>query len=138
MFKYIVLTIVVVFSLVGCASKRSANTQKPSDWHIDSTAVDDSLVYELVVTDIGYETYLATLPYSKDYYSDSYYRSWNIRYVQEWNMRCMDPIRYGNMYEYAIPYEANIDYGLEFNYRLYHYFLFFEKTYRVKLLPRAR
>jgi hypothetical protein len=137
MVRFVVLFVgaigVVIF---GCGSPKSVSS-KPSKWQIDSTSVDDSLEYRLIVTDGGYETYLATLAYPKDFYSDSYYRQWNIQYVAEWNYRCSNPLRYGSLYEYPINYDAWVDYGLDFNYRLYHYFLFFEKNYGQILIRRG-
>ncbi len=94
----------------------------------------DSLEYELIVMDPGYDTYLAMQP-SMEFYSQHYYETWNRRYVTEWNYRHNNPLRYGDMYQTYIDYRPNIDYGLELNYKLYHYFRFFEKENGVDLLP---
>jgi len=94
----------------------------------------DSVEYELIVLDPGYEMYLATQP-SKEFYTQSYYEAWNSRYVSEWNYRHSNPLTFGNIYETYIDYSQNIDYGLELNYKLYHYFRFFEKENGVDLLP---
>jgi hypothetical protein len=138
MFRFVLLLACVFYALlVGCSSPQSVASPKPSKWLVDSTAVDDSIEYRLIVTDGGFDTYLSSLAYSKDYYSDGYYRQWNIRYVAEWNYRCGNPLKYGSFYENPINYEALINYGLDFNYRLYHYFLFFEKSYRQVLIRRG-
>jgi hypothetical protein len=94
----------------------------------------DSVEYELIVIDPGYEAYLATQP-SMNFYSQHYYENWNLRYVTEWNYRHSQPMRYGDMYQTYIDYRPNIDYGLELNYKLFHYFRFFEKENGVDLLP---
>ena len=94
----------------------------------------DSLEYELIVLDPGYDFFLASQP-PEEYYSQSYYETWNSRYVIEWNYRYMDPLRYGDMYEVHIDYRHDIDYGLELNYKLFYYFRFFEKENAVDLLP---
>lgn len=93
----------------------------------------DSIEYELVVIDPGYETFLVTMP-SSDFYSQQYYESWNLRYVQEWNYRHSLPMIFGDLYETYVDYDHFTNYGLELNYRLYNYFLFFEKKNKVKLL----
>lgn len=94
----------------------------------------DSVEYELIVLDPGYDVYLATQP-SKEFYSLHYYENWNLRYVTEWNYRHMQPLRYGDNYATYIDYRSEIDYGLDLNYRLYYYFRFFEKENGVDLLP---
>ena len=122
-------------SLHGCASQKHVEGKAP-ETQVQTAVNGDSTQYELIVFDPGFETFLATLPYGKEFYSDNYYQTWNIRYVQEWNQRCHNPLRYGSFYETPIPYEANIEYGLDFNFRLYHYFLFIEKKYGIVLIHR--
>lgn len=94
----------------------------------------DSVEYELIVLDPGYDLFLASQP-SMEFYSQQYYESWNIRYVTEWNYRHMQAHTYGDNYETYIDYRQEINYGLELNYKLYYYFRFFEKENNVKLLP---
>lgn len=94
----------------------------------------DSVEYELIVMDPGYESYLMMQPHM-EYHSKQYYENWNLRYVREWNYRHSQPLRYGDFYETYIDYRPDIDYGMELNYRLYYYFRFFEKENGVDLLP---
>jgi hypothetical protein len=98
------------------------------------TVKSDSIEYEILITDPGFDSWLATKP-SMNFLSKSYYEVKNLMYVTEWNNRYMQPQRYGNLYETYIDYRPEIDYGLELNYRLYYYFLFFEDTNHVMLLP---
>ncbi len=127
-----IIMLSMVFSLNSSPQKKT----KPLKNKAKITQLNDSVEYELLVFDAGFETYLAKLPYSKDFYSNDYYKSWNIRYVAEWNARAVNPIRYGNLYENQLDYQADIDYGLELNFKLYHYFQFFEKENGVTLLKR--
>ena len=46
----------------------------------------DTVEYELIVFDPGFEVYLISQP-PMEYYTKNYYKSWNIRYVSEWNHR---------------------------------------------------
>lgn len=94
----------------------------------------DSLEYELIVLDPGYESFLVLQP-SMEFYAQFYYEMWNSRYVTEWNYRHMNPMQFGTIYEVYIDYQESIDYGLELNYRLYYYFKFFEKENDVVLVP---
>jgi hypothetical protein len=93
----------------------------------------DSLEYELIIIDPGFDSWLVTKP-SMNYHSKSYYEVKNLLYVSEWNNRYMQPLRYGNIYETYIDYRPVTDYGLEVNYRLYYYFLYFEETNHVTLI----
>lgn len=101
----------------------------------DSTATD-SLEYDLIVTDLGFESYLITQP-PMNFYSVDYYKQWNYRYVLEWNNR----YRTGpnqELYENEIFYEYRTEYGLELEYKLYNYFQFFEQKHNIKLVPRGK
>lgn len=93
----------------------------------------DSLEYELIVMDPGYELFLHTQK-PMNFYSQQYYETWNAQYVAEWNSRHMQPLAYGGIYETYIDYRPGIDYGLELNYKLYYYFKFFEKEHGVNLV----
>ncbi len=94
----------------------------------------DSVEYELIVLDPGYESFLVgQLP--MEYYSQQHYEMWNYRYVTEWNQRYLQATVYGDLYESYIDYRTDINYGLELNYRLYYYFRFFEKENGLDLLP---
>ncbi len=94
---------------------------------------NDSLEYKIIITDIGFSTYLNTIAKPANFYSQNYYENKNIFYVNEWNRRANNPIRYGNFYENSIDYSPNVDYGLDVNYKLYNYFKFVEYTNGIKL-----
>lgn len=128
------LALLLITSSCG-THKQAVNTKSP-EAKVTTSENEDSTQYELLVFDPGFDSFLARLGYPKEFYSDAYYRGWNIRYVQEWNYRCKNPLRYGSFYDTEIPYDAHTDYGLDFNYRLYHYFMFVEQQYGVVLVPR--
>ncbi len=44
----------------------------------------------------------------------------------------------GLLYENPIDYDPKVDYGLDLNYRLYYYFLYFQQTNHVMLLGSAK
>ena len=123
--------------LFGCNGQKKVVKNDVKE-KVEIAAKDDSTEYELVVFDPGFESFLVSQPYSKNYYSNNYYRNWNIQYVTEWNYRHDNPNRYGNFYETRIEYDPNIDYGIDLNYRLYQYFQFIRKEYGIVLLSRDR
>jgi hypothetical protein len=132
----IIFGVILLILATACGIQKSTSVPVTQKVEV-KTAAEDSVEYELIVFDPGFETYLLTVPYSKNFYSKEYYRSWNILYSAEWNIRYHNPLTYRSFYESEIPYDATIDYGLDFNYRLYHFFRYIEKEYNIKLLQRG-
>jgi hypothetical protein len=102
----------------------------------DTVAVD-STEYELLIFDPGFDSWLATKP-SVNFYSKSYYESWNRLYVMEWNSRYMARKPRDVIFETWIDYDPKVDYGLDLNYRLFYYFRYFEETNKLKLVNSIR
>lgn len=97
---------------------------------------NDSLEYEILIIEPGFNAWLATTAKPEGYYSQQYMENRNIQYVTEWNQRVLQPQRYNsNLYELQIDYQPNIDYGYEVNYKLYNYFIYFQLTYKQRLGP---
>lgn len=94
----------------------------------------DSIAYDVIVTDIGYDLYLNTIAKPMNFYSQDYYEQKNRLYVPIWNSRVRTSSRkWSHVFEREIEYDFTIDYGLEVNYKLYNYFKFIEYTYKIKL-----
>ncbi|MGQ1787031.1 DUF6146 family protein [Saccharicrinis sp. GN24d3] len=120
----------------------ACNSTKPVSKGDTETAIineseNDTTEYELIIFDTRYDSFLVTQP-PKDFYSNEYYRTWNIQYVTEWNIRHNNPMRYGDFFETQIDYSPHIDYGIDLNYQLYNYFLFIEKEYGIVLVRRGK
>ena len=96
----------------------------------------DSIEYELLVFDTGFESWYLTRPVQQ--HSHSYYRSKNIQYVSEWNNRFLSTPRYSQLLMNRIEYDPSVNYPLELDSKLYWYFIYFEETNRIKLLPFSR
>ena len=94
--------------------------------------------YDIIVFDSQYDTFLVTRAFPKEYYSENYYKNRNTFLVTEWNMRHNQPMRYDpNLYEVSIDYNPQINYGLDFEYKLYNFFMFVEWKYGVDLDGRV-
>jgi hypothetical protein len=129
---FIGLVILVAFQLNGYSQKNKNQARVMPD-----TIKIDSVEYELIVLDPGFDSWLATKP-PENYYSKDFYELKNNLYVTEWNYRYDSPQKFGSLYDSRIDYDPFIDYGLDLNYRLYYYFLFFEESNHVKLLATSR
>lgn len=100
--------------LISCGS--AENTRKPA---IQEVAPQDSSSYELVVFDGGFESWFQKNRKPSWYHTESYYKTWNRRYVDRWNAY----VRTGKPgFDTEINYDPSIDYGLEVEHKLYYYF----------------
>jgi len=117
--------------IIGCVSTTKTSTIKETKLPEGAVRIaNDSLQYEIIIIDPGFETYLLTIAKPANFYSQSYYEAKNKFYVTEWNIRAQNPLRYnGAIYENVIDYDFNTDYGLDVNYKLYNYFKFVEYKY---------
>ena len=88
---------------------------------------NDSLEYEVIIIDPGFNPWLASRARPRGYYAQPYLEIKNSLWVTNWNTRAMQPQRYGDLYQMQIDYRPNIDYGYEVNYLLYNYLVFFQQ-----------
>lgn len=98
------------------------------------TIANDELEYEIIIIEPGFNFWLASRAKPEGYYSQNYLENRNYLYVTEWNSRVTQPLRFNSsLYELAIDYQPNIDYGYEVNYKLYNYFIYFQLNYKQQL-----
>ena len=101
----------------------------------------DKTEYDIIIIEPGFNFWLASIARPEGYYSQSFLESRNYILVTEWNNRVLQPQRYDpNLYEMRIDYQPSIDYGYEVNYKLYNYFIYFQRKYKQRLsgfLPRV-
>ena len=115
---------VIIYNCNSLPIKNTSNTnEKPV------VIANDSLEYEIIIFDIGFNLYLNTIARPMGYYSQKFLENKNDIFVTNWNLRAMNPTRYDvSIYGNVIDYDPNIDYGLEVNYKLFNYFLFAQKN----------
>ena len=130
--KTLIAFLLISIFLIGCNS--TINTTSTTNSNLPEGAVriaNDSLEYEIIIIDIGFESYLHSIAKPANFYSQSYYEIKNTFYVTEWNIRAQNPLRYNSsIYENVIDYNFSTDYGLDVNYKLYNYFKFVEYKYK--------
>jgi hypothetical protein len=130
--KNIFYYLIVVLFIFSCASSPKNNKTVTKELPEGAVRIaNDSLEYEIIIFDIGFDYYLEAIAKPKWYYSQAYLEIKNQFYVTEWNIRARDPLKYNpDIYENVIDYSFNIDYGLDVNYKLYNYFKFVEYKYK--------
>ena len=93
--------------IVGCSSTKKTSTNETNLSKEVVRIANDSLEYEIIITDIGFENYLNTIAKPMNFYSQEYYENKNRFYVTEWNIRAQNPLRYrSDIYENQIDYDT--------------------------------
>lgn len=135
--RYLFGLIIIVYSIFSCKSyQKTKNSDEMVSTNTTQDTIriaNDELEYEIIIIDVGFESWLVTQK-PMTYYTNQYLRNWNNLYVSEWNIRVNSPHQYNtDLYEQLINYESYIDYGIEVNYKLFQYFQFFQKRYNQNL-----
>ena len=137
---------ILIFGLamvVGCGGtqrtitvsdeEKSAFSQTKED---TITIADEKTEYQIIIIEPGFDFWLQSVARPEGYHSQSYLENRNHIYVMEWNSRVSQPFTYNpDLYELHIDYDPNIDYGYEVNYKLYNYFIYFQRKYNQRLGP---
>ena len=97
---------------------------------------DPETEYEIIIVDPGFYSWLKGFARPEGYYSQAFLENRNEIYVLNWNNRVLLPRQYDpNLYMWPIDYDSKIDYGYEVNYKLYNYFIYFQRKYNQRLGP---
>lgn len=97
---------------------------------------DAETEYEIIIIEPGFHAWLNSMARPEGYYSQSFFESRNAIMVSNWNQRVLQPSLYDpGLYEMQIDYDPGIDYGYEVNYKLYNYFIYFQRKYNQRLGP---
>mgnify|MGYP003668481818 CR=1 FL=1 len=134
--KYLILVTIILVSLISCNSNKTTinNNSTDSSTSISNDTIriaNDELEYEILIFEPGFQSWLATQP-PKGYYGIYHLESKNRLFVLEYNNRVIQ-YKTRDLYEQEINYTPTVKYGLEVNYLLYNYFIYFQKKYKQKL-----
>ncbi|MHA7111601.1 DUF6146 family protein [Sunxiuqinia elliptica] len=120
--------------IAACASQQNIQIKAT-----DTVDTEDSVSYELIVLDPGFESWFLTYSKPSWYHSQQYYETWNEQYVNAWNYNSIWH-RNARLLDGQIDYNPQIDYGLEINHKLFYYFQYVENKLKIRILsnsPRA-
>ena len=135
-FIYILLLGLFIYS---CGSSRNRNL---GDSQISEDTVriaNDSLEYEIIIIEPGFNLFINSIAKPEGYYSQQYLENKNRILVSDYNQRVRQPQGYNSdLYLQEINYDPNIDYGYEVNYLLYNYFVFFSRHYNQRFSVPTR
>ena len=97
---------------------------------------DEDTEYQIIIIEPGFYAWLNSIALPPGYYSQQWLENRNQILVNNWNQRVLQPQQFSPLlYEWQINYDSNIDYGYDINYKLYNYFVFFQRKYNQRLGP---
>lgn len=118
--------------LLCCGTPSTIVKQTPKEEPV--IIANDSLEYQVIILDQGFNLYLNTVAKPVGFYSQNYLENKNLFYVSTWNIRVNNPFTYDpNIYENIIDYNSHVNYGYDVNYKLFNYFEFAQYKYRIRL-----
>lgn len=138
-----IFILIFAIILISCGSSKESlsisNAEKKAFEQVEGDTItisSDKTEYEIIIIEPGFYAWLNSIAKPEGYYSQSFLENRNYLMVLEWNQRVLKPMRYNpNLYELQIDYSQNIDYGYEVNYKLYNYFIYFQRKYNQRLGP---
>ena len=134
--RVLLLLSALFFFLIACSVSQDKKSfdNKPK---LESDTIrisNEEIEYEVLIIDIGFQSWFNSYAKPRNYYSQSYLESRNRIWILEWNRRAMLPLQYNpNLYEMTINYQTGIDYGFEVNYMIYNYLIYFQLTNKQQL-----
>ncbi len=131
--KKLIYLFAVAALLAACSGPKGMVKIEPNGSEV---AEQDSVEYELIVFDTGFETWYMLQDSPARYRSQHYYENWNRQYVSEWNYLATQPGR-RSFFQSIIGYDPVEDYGFELNHKLFYYFQYVEHVLRIPILPNG-
>lgn len=124
---------VAVIAICSCGTNKKIAVNQSDNRVSFSNPEEDSIEYEILIIDPGFEIWFITNRKPIWYHEQFYLENWNIRYVSAWNEKVMNvrfQLQYPrNPFEQIINYQAFVDYGIDVNHKLFYYFKYVENTW---------
>jgi len=130
--KNVLGVVCVITIIISCSSIPSQTNSGKKEEPV--VIANDSLEYEIIIIDPGFNNYLYSIARPRGYHSLKYLEIKNRFLVPIWNQRVNNPSLFNpNIYENRINYDPYVEYGYEVNYLLFQYFQFAQRKYRMTL-----
>ncbi|MEO9513984.1 MAG: DUF6146 family protein [Flavobacteriaceae bacterium] len=141
--SHFIILVLISGLVLACSSQKEAldisseekavfNSQEEDKVEIK----DEDTEYEIIIIEPGFNAWLQSIARPEGYYTQNFLESRNQIMVINWNQRVFQPQRFNpNLYELQINYDAHTNYGYEVNYKLYNYFIYFQRKYNQRLGP---
>jgi len=130
--KQILILFSIGLFIWSCSSSPVKNISTEKEEPV--VIANDSLEYEVIIIDPGFNLYLNSIAHPRGFYSQNHLENKNNIFIINWNMRARNPSQYNSsIYENVIDWDRNIDYGYEVNYKIFNYFMFAQQKYKMNL-----
>ncbi|MFD1095782.1 DUF6146 family protein [Salegentibacter chungangensis] len=136
---YVALLGLLIYSC-GTMRDRDLRSDEIANAENDTVRIaNDSLEYEIIIIEPGFDLFINTIAKPEGYYSQEYLENKNRFLVSDYNNRVHQPQIYNpNLYVQEINYDPSIDYGYEVNYLLYNYFVYLSRQYNQRFSVPTR
>lgn len=94
---------------------------------INGVEKGDTLEYELIVFDPGFNSWYNMVQQPMSFYTQDYLEMWNERLVRQWNNQVPATQRSNCLSNTYIDYDPNINYGMELNHKLFYFFRYIDE-----------
>jgi len=131
--KQILLYTGILIFTIACSSQKGI--LKIEQNKIKAEA-EDSVEYELIVFDSGFETWYMIQNSPANYRSQPYYEYWNQQYITAWNYHASASQR-SSFFEPIMGWYPSVDYGFELNHKLFYYFQYVERVLKIQIIPEG-
>ena len=135
--KYFVSIFILLLGLSSCDSGKATmnGTNDVVTTPNDTIRIaNDELEYEIIIIEPGFDSWIVTQP-PQGHYSESFLENRNRSFVYTYNDRVRNSMKYSRiLYPQEINYDIGTHYGLEVNYLLYNYFVYFQQRYKQKFI----
>ena len=120
-------------AMAACSGPKGVVAIEPND---EAVTEEDSISYELIVLDPGFESWYLLHGTPAKYRSQSYYEGWNHQYVSAWNYNATTSRR-RSFFQPIHGYERGVDYGFELNHKLFYYFQYVERVLKIPIMEHG-
>lgn len=135
--KYLITILLLALAFNSCDSSKSTmkgDTSVAVKSNDTIRIANEELEYEILIIEPGFDSWIVTQP-PREFHGIGFLENKNRNFVSEYNNRVRNPQRYSpNLYPEEINYDLNTHYGLEVNYLLYNYFVYFQQRYKQKFI----
>lgn len=127
----VVLFLFLLFYAWSCKPIKTLSNDKNMASKNDTLRIaNDSLEYEIIIIEPGFNGWLASRPQQRGFYGQNFLETRNRVWVQTYNQRVFQK---PELYQNTIDYQQHINYGYEVNFLLYHYLVYFQQRYQQNL-----
>lgn len=128
---YLIIVAAVLLSAACSGPKSTLKIQTNGDEQIVSET--DSVEHELETFDTGFENWYLLQNNPSQYRSESFYETWNMRYVTAWNENANNPAK-NSFFQPIIGWNPTTNYEFELDHELFYYFKYVEDVLGIQIM----